>query len=153
MKFKWNLQPEFQRYKENQHTYTKESESGEYVGSVRVGNLCFDIMDWGNHLWFDLYVGGVDTGYGYGADTTKGGSYTVGGPLDTPVTGKIEETGARSMTIEDINKIIGVYDDDFKKELEEYIEEHINAMEGYVTDFKAIPVSLIDKANEELKEW
>lgn len=25
MKFKWNLQPEFQRYKENQHTYTTES--------------------------------------------------------------------------------------------------------------------------------
>lgn len=53
-------------------------------------------------------------GYGYGADTTKGGSYTVGGPLDTPVTGKIEETGARSMTIEDINKIIGVYEENNK---------------------------------------
>lgn len=110
MKFKWNLQPEFQRYKENQHTYTTESESGEYVGSVRVGNLCFDIINWGNHLWFDLYVGGVDTGYGYGAD-------------------------------------------DFKMELEKYIEEHIYANEGYVTDVGAIPVSLIDKANEELREW
>ena len=40
-----------------------------------------------------------------------------------------------------------------KKELEEYIEEHVNAMEGYVTNVKAIPISLIDKANEELKEW
>lgn len=47
-------------------------------------------------------------GYGYGADTTKGGSYTVGGPLDTLVTGKIEGTGARSITVEDINKIAGV---------------------------------------------
>lgn len=44
-------------------------------------------------------------GYGYGADTTKGGNYTVGGPLDTLVTGKIEGTGARSITVEDINKI------------------------------------------------
>ena len=44
----------------------KES-SGEYVGCVRTGNLCFDITDWGVHLWFDLYVGGVNTGYSYGA--------------------------------------------------------------------------------------
>ena len=50
-------------------------------------------------------------GYGYGADTTKGGSYTVGGPLDTLVTGKIEGAGARSITVEDINKIAGVYEE------------------------------------------
>ena len=50
-------------------------------------------------------------GYGYGADTTKGGSYTVGGTLDTLVTGKIEGTGARSITVEDINKIAGVYEE------------------------------------------
>ena len=34
----------------------------------------------------------------------KGGSYTTGGPIDKQITGKIEETGARSITIEDINK-------------------------------------------------
>lgn len=50
-------------------------------------------------------------GYGYGADTTKGGNYTVGGPLDTLVTGKIEGTGVRSITVEDINKIAGVYEE------------------------------------------
>lgn len=50
-------------------------------------------------------------GYGYGADTTKGGSYTTGGPIDTQITGKIEETGARSITIEDINKKAGIYED------------------------------------------
>lgn len=50
-------------------------------------------------------------GYGYGADTTKGGTYTVGGPLDTPTTKKIEGTGARSITIEDINKKAGIYED------------------------------------------
>ncbi len=50
-------------------------------------------------------------GYGYGADKTKGGNYTVGGPLDTLVTGKIEGTGARSITVEDINKIAGVYEE------------------------------------------
>lgn len=53
-------------------------------------------------------------GYGYGADTTKGGTYTTGGPLDTPTTKKIEGTGARSITIEDINKQAGIYEEDGK---------------------------------------
>ena len=52
-------------------------------------------------------------GYGYGADTTKGGSYTTGGPKDTQITGKIEETGARSITIEDINKKAGITEADY----------------------------------------
>lgn len=50
-------------------------------------------------------------GYGYGADTTKGGNYTTGGPIDTPTIGKIEGTGARNITIEDINKKAGIYED------------------------------------------
>ena len=50
-------------------------------------------------------------GYGYGADTSKGANYTVGGPADTPITGKIEGTGARSITIEDINKQVGIYEE------------------------------------------
>lgn len=50
-------------------------------------------------------------GYGYGADTTKGGTYTTGGPIDTPNIEKIKETGARSITIEDINKKAGLYKD------------------------------------------
>ena len=52
-------------------------------------------------------------GYGYGADTAKGGSYTTGGPIDTQITGKIEETGARSITIEDINKKAGITEADY----------------------------------------
>ena len=52
-------------------------------------------------------------GYGYGADTSKGANYTVGGPTDTPITGKIEGTGARSITIEDINKQAGITEADF----------------------------------------
>ena len=53
-------------------------------------------------------------GYGYGADTTKGGSYTTGGPKDTLITGKVGETGARSITIEDINKKAGITEADYK---------------------------------------
>ena len=52
-------------------------------------------------------------GYGYGADTTKGGSYTTGGPIDKQITGKIEETGARSITIEDINEKAGITEADY----------------------------------------
>lgn len=35
MRLKWNLQPEFERYKKNQRSYKQEEGSGEYVGSVR----------------------------------------------------------------------------------------------------------------------
>ena len=52
-------------------------------------------------------------GYGYGADTTKGGNYTTGGPIDTQITGKVGETGARSITIEDINKKAGITEADY----------------------------------------
>ena len=54
-------------------------------------------------------------GYGYGADTAKGGSYTTGGPKDTLITGKVGKTGARSITIEDINKKAGITEADYTK--------------------------------------
>lgn len=134
MRFKWNLQPEFNRYKKNQRSYKQEESSGEYVGSVRTGNLCFDIIDWGNHLWFDLYVGGVDTGYGYGTENY---------PYDY--------CDVASFAWND--DLTDVSDGDFKMELEKYIENHINTFKEYDTDFKAIHVNLVDKANEELREW
>ena len=50
-------------------------------------------------------------GYGYGADTSVESIYTVGGPEDEPIIGKIEGSGARSITVDDINKRAGVYED------------------------------------------
>lgn len=50
-------------------------------------------------------------GYGYGADTSQEVKYTIGGPEDTEVK-TITETGARSITIEDINKLVGIYEDE-----------------------------------------
>lgn len=47
-------------------------------------------------------------GYGYGADLNFGGTYTIGGPLDTPITRKIEGTGGRCLKVEDINKLAGI---------------------------------------------
>ena len=52
-------------------------------------------------------------GYGYGTNENKGGTYTIGGPFDTLKTQKIEGTGARSITIEDINEKAGITEDDY----------------------------------------
>ena len=52
-------------------------------------------------------------GYGYGTNKNKGGTYTIGGPFDTLKTQKIEGTGARSITIEDINEKAGITKDDY----------------------------------------
>lgn len=50
-------------------------------------------------------------GYGYGADANIETEYTVGGPEDTPIIGKIKGSGARSINIEDLNKQAGIYED------------------------------------------
>lgn len=73
-------------------------------------------------------------GYGYGADTTKGGSYTTGGPIDTQITGKIEETGARSITIEDINKKAGIYEDTTDGKMKYSDGKVINSSYGSMAD-------------------
>ena len=51
-------------------------------------------------------------GYGYGADKSVETEYTVGGPEDIPITGKITQSGARSITIEDLNKKAGIEEKD-----------------------------------------
>ena len=71
-------------------------------------------------------------GYGYGADTSKGANYTVGGPADTPITGKIEGTGARSITIEDINKQAGIYEENGQMKYSDGTV--INSSYGSITD-------------------
>lgn len=53
-------------------------------------------------------------GYGYGADTTARATYTIGGPEDEEFqqVKTIEApSGARSITIDDLNKIAGIYED------------------------------------------
>ncbi len=141
MEILWILdKDEYEKYKEKQHTYKNdyESGSGDYIGSVRTGALCFDILNWGNHLWFDLYVGGVDTGYGY---STREGY--KGYPYDF----------CDSASFKWDNDVSSIKFEDFKKNLTEYIEKHIETVKEYVTDVKAIPVNLLNKANEELSLW
>ena len=52
-------------------------------------------------------------GYGYGADTSQVTKYNYGGPTDGELTGEITGSGARSMTIEDINKQAGITEADY----------------------------------------
>ena len=64
--FVWNLnENEFENFKEKQRTYKESNYDGGWIGNVWCGLLCFDIIDFDTFLHFDLYVGGVDTGYGY----------------------------------------------------------------------------------------
>lgn len=53
-------------------------------------------------------------GHGIGADTTKEFEYVTGDLIEGITTGKITESGARSITIEDINKITGFKISDYK---------------------------------------
>ena len=128
----------YERYRKQQHEYKDDDVYGEYIGSARIGNLCFDIINWGNHLWFDLYVGGVDTGYGY---SQQDGYEDY--PYDYADSGSfIWDDDVKNTSLEE-----------FQKQLTEYIIEHIETLEGYVTDVKTMAISLIDKANEELQLW
>ena len=52
-------------------------------------------------------------GYGYGADISQVTKYNYGGPKDGNLTGEITGSGARSITIEDINKQAGITEDDY----------------------------------------
>lgn len=68
-------------------------------------------------------------GYGYGADTSLKTQYTIGGPLDSS-TGTIIGSGARSLTLEDINKFAGIYKDEIDGKMKYNDGTNINANYG-----------------------
>ena len=74
-------------------------------------------------------------GYGYGADKDVGATYTVGGPEDTPIIGKIEGTGARSVTIDDLYKMAGIYIDKKDGKMKYSNGEVIECSYGETTNF------------------
>lgn len=109
--------------------------SDDYVGCVRVGNLCFDLLMRFNEdekwqLSYDLYVGGVDTGYGYSGRNSKIPNY----PYDYAEGGDFEDTMI-SMTYEEFQK---------------YAETEF---EKYITTWPYEAASLVEKANEPLNIW
>jgi hypothetical protein len=121
--------------------YCAKAENGamapdDYVGCVRVGDLCFDLLarmddnceKW--HLSYDLYVGGVDTGYGYSDRNSEFKNY----PYDYAEGGDFED-GLIWMTYE---------------EFQQYAEQEF---EKFILTWQYDGASLVEKANEPLKMW
>ena len=101
----------------------------DYHGCVRIGDLCFDLVTRSHEkgkLWlsYDLYVGGVDTGYGYSDDY----------PYDYAEGGDFEDC------------MINLSYDDFKKTAEEHFKVFINTWPYNKAD-------LVAKANKPLNIW
>lgn len=108
----------------------------DYVGCVRVGNLCFDLiarMDDNCEKWcltYDLYVGGVDTGYGYSNRNSEFPDY----PYDYADGGDFEDG------------MIGITYEEFQKHAEAEMEKIIRTC-----PYKG--ANLMAKATETLKFW
>lgn len=102
-----------------------------YLGCARVGELCFDFVTreftkGTLTLTYDLYVGGIDTGYGYGLNDY---------PYDFADGGSFKDV--TNMTYKEFVLYA-------EKVMAEYINENENKY-GYA--------SLTEKANEDLKKW
>ena len=130
MKFDWSNFGEaaFNKYKED--CRLDKSYGDDYLGCIRVGNLCFDIVTrmYNNNiltLTYDLYVGGVDTGY----------SYESNYPYDYE--GGDDFIDVLDMSYEEFVSYA-------EKVMTEYITNHENKYEY---------ASLTEKANEDLKIW
>lgn len=108
----------------------------DYVGNVRVGDLCFDLVACMNEectkwfLQYDLYVGGVDTGYGYSNRNPNLPEYAY----DYAEGGAFED-GMISMTY-----------DDFKVYAEEVFIR-------YIVTWPYKEANLVQKALEPLNIW
>ena len=102
------------------------------VGSCRIGDLCFDFRAWGDEngaaLGYELYVGGVDSGYN---ETPNGYPYDL-----------VTEYGEFDLGILDLPL------EQFKKTAEPLLRDFIlKANEKY----KA--ADLVEKANQPLNVW
>ena len=85
------------------------SEYGVFSDTIMSGSGQFKIGGAIGYLYYEQELANICAiyGYGKGADTTKQFTYQVGNPLvDTLKTETISGSGARSITIEDINKAI-----------------------------------------------
>lgn len=148
MKFDWN---EFTKIDFANYCAKAENNmlaADDYVGCVRVGNLCFDLLvrfDENEKLWlsYDMYVGGVDTGYGYADLVNAERLYTNQNPIlpknptypyDYAEGGEFDGT------------MIWMAYEDFQKYAEAKFEE-------FITTWPYKEASLIEKANEPLNIW
>ncbi len=90
---------------------SKDTTTGEVVlmSNGAVTSNYFQIQGTIGYLYLEQELHSLCAiyGYGKGADTTKTFTYQTGGPRDILKTGTITGSGARSVTIEDINRALG----------------------------------------------
>ena len=109
-----------------------ERRDADYVGAVRLGDLCFDFTlvelepNEPFYLLYDLYIGGIDSGYGY----------KNGYPYDY-FDGDCFKLGSLDMNYEDFKSMA-------EKELTDFIFKWKNTEYFF---------ELIEKANEPLHIW
>lgn len=129
-KFVWN-------FSEDTFEKCKTENAYDFVGNVRVGNICFDIMqiDDDASLWIDCYVGGVDSGYGYGEDNYP---YDYANSVGTVISRGLYKKMSR---------------DQFVEYVEKELTKEINDTKTYECWETKETINLIDKANEPLRIW
>lgn len=132
MNFNWDglVQNDFVNYCARIESETISD--GYYIGCVRVGDLCFDLIVRQYDSWeldYDLYIGGIDDGYGY-SQLDAGYPYS-------------EDSGGSFAD----GLLINLTYDKFKEVVEAALTDFI-CNEGSVYN-----VSLIEKANEPLHIW
>lgn len=132
-KFIWNLS------EESWFNFLSEDWPTEiFLGTVRCGDLCWDIMAVNKKLYADLYVGGVDTGYGYSREAE-----TCGYPYDMCQEYSFDYKGSTD---------VGLCQ--FKNDIERHILEFLNSeLAPVYTTHNGQIVNLVHKAVSEVKEW
>ena len=135
-KFVWEIKEE--DYKDVENPMEAE-EDFDFIGLLRVGNICFDVMRYKTNIRFNMFVGGVESGYGT-SDQKGYENY----PYDYYDEGEFR-IDAKDMSF-----------NEFKDTVEKYIEnELIKEDSNYLADGykECTRVNLFDKANEEVKFW
>lgn len=124
---------------------------GEYLGCCRVGDLCFDIRAWNpEEFWngwgFELFCGGIDSGYGYSQKEAMETHPEYKTKLDVPdeLMYPYDEVDCGEFPEGFETYTLAEFQNAAEKVFEKFIKEKRHAY--YEAD-------LIAKANEELHIW
>lgn len=155
MKFAWGIDEEkwgaFAKAI-NEENFLAAYDEGDCIGCCRVGDLCFDIRAWNGGDWtgwgFELFCGGVDTGYGYSArEAMKTGKYENKWEVPDELQYPYDEVDYGEFDMWYNEPLPPL--DEFKVKAETVFEEFINShRDSYIDN-----ADLMAKANEPLHVW
>jgi len=134
----------------NRGAYKTAQKVGECLGYCRIGDLCFDVRAWNGGEWagwgFELYCGGVDTGYGYSAeDAFKKKEYKDKWDVPDEELYPYDEVEYGEFS----DSMAGYTMKEFQKRAEEAFRDLII----YKRDSYLDLADLVEKANEPLHVW